>query len=98
MIDAIDRTALKDCLVASYCSNCDNWSDEKCRFCLMNDALIAIDEAAELKAAIESTWVYDRPHHWRCGHCGRPTGVTAKVHPYCPVCGSHNGLAKEQNE
>ena len=65
MTEAIDRVGLKTQLYDAYCANCDDWNGVKCRCCLMNDALIAIEEAPQLK---------------------------------CPVCGSHNGLAKEQNE
>ena len=59
-------------------------------------------QTAEIHAIIDTTptpdfaytpifraeWIFDRPHHYKCSHCGLMWGDSALMMHYCPKCGS----------
>ena len=86
----IDGDALHNRVCAIRCGctpDMCEYEDDIGKYCEFSQ-FIAYAPTMDAAPIIHAEWIFDRPHHYKCSHCGLMWGDSALMMHYCPKCGS----------
>jgi ribosomal protein S27AE len=93
MPEYIEREAVVARIKQTFCSDCDSYNGVKCRACLLDDALLQIEDepAADVATVVHGEWLETRDKNKKqCSRCGVIHFIAqypAGYKDFCPNCG-----------
>lgn len=97
MPEYIEREAVVARIKQTFCFDCDSYNGVKCRACLIDDALLQIEDepAADVAPVVHGEWIHNtkREYDYICSVCRGDAPEdryrnNAILTPYCPHCGA----------
>lgn len=94
MPEYIEREAVVARIKQTFCSDCDSYNGVRCRACLIDDALLQIEDepAADVAPVVHGEWMWnDDEQGYNCPHCPTTYWKSPDVpsaFKYCPLCGA----------